>query len=208
MQIDTAVAEADVGALKEGMKATFTVDAFPGKTFEGVVRQVRNSPTTTQGVVTYDAVIDVDNTDLVAAPRHDRERHVRARAGRERDQDPERRAAVQAVARSDDGARREVRRRPARSRQRRRGAAAAATRRRGAAAVQARRRADGSGRRRRPRRGRCGDGASGGGMRGPATASRCGSSSTASRRWCSSRPASPTARRRRCSRATSSPAIS
>ena len=68
MQIDTAVAEGDVGNLKEGMKASFTVDAFPGKTFEGVVRQVRNSPTTNQGVVTYDAVIDVENADLALRP--------------------------------------------------------------------------------------------------------------------------------------------
>jgi HlyD family secretion protein len=68
MQIDTSVAESDVGRLKEGMKATFTVDAFPGKTFEGVVRQVRNAPTTTSGVVTYDAVIDVNNADLSLRP--------------------------------------------------------------------------------------------------------------------------------------------
>jgi HlyD family secretion protein len=68
MQIDTSVAEADVGRLAEGMKAQFTVDAFPGKTFEGKVRQVRNSPTTVQGVVTYDAVIDVDNADHALRP--------------------------------------------------------------------------------------------------------------------------------------------
>lgn len=68
MQIDTAVAEADVGRLKEEMRATFTVDAFPGKTFEGIVRQVRNAPTTTSGVVTYDAVIDVENKDLSLRP--------------------------------------------------------------------------------------------------------------------------------------------
>jgi len=68
MQIDTAVAEGDVGALEEGMKATFTVDAFPGKTFEGSVRQVRNAPTTNQGVVTYDAVIGVDNKELDLRP--------------------------------------------------------------------------------------------------------------------------------------------
>jgi HlyD family secretion protein len=68
MQIDTSVSESDVGALKEGMKANFTVDAFPGKTFEGTVRQVRNSPTTTQGVVTYDAVIDVNNEDHLLRP--------------------------------------------------------------------------------------------------------------------------------------------
>jgi HlyD family secretion protein len=68
MQIDTAVAEGDVGRLTEGMKATFTVDAFPGRQFHGVVRQVRNAPTTTQGVVTYDAVIDVDNGDHALRP--------------------------------------------------------------------------------------------------------------------------------------------
>jgi len=68
MQINTAVSEADVGRLKDGMEATFSVDAFPGKTFKGVVRQVRNAPTTTQGVVTYDAVIDVDNPDKSLRP--------------------------------------------------------------------------------------------------------------------------------------------
>ena len=68
MQIDTAVAEGDVGRLVERMKATFTVDAFPGRQFNGTVRQVRNAPTTTQGVVTYDAVIDVDNSDHALRP--------------------------------------------------------------------------------------------------------------------------------------------
>jgi len=68
MQINTAVSEADVGALKDGMDAQFTVDAFPGKTFKGTVRQVRNAPTTTSGVVTYDAVIDVENPDLQLRP--------------------------------------------------------------------------------------------------------------------------------------------
>ncbi|CAN5544012.1 efflux RND transporter periplasmic adaptor subunit [soil metagenome] len=68
MQIDTAVAEGDVGRLTDGMKATFTVDAHPGMPFDGVVRQVRNSPTTTSGVVTYDAVIDVDNHEHLLRP--------------------------------------------------------------------------------------------------------------------------------------------
>ena len=68
MQIDTAVAESDVGSLKDGIKAQFTVDAFPGKMFEGVVRQVRNAPVTTSGVVTYDAVIDVENKDKALRP--------------------------------------------------------------------------------------------------------------------------------------------
>ncbi len=68
MQIDTSVSESDVGRLTDKMKAQFTVDAFPGKTFDGIVRQVRNAPTTTSGVVTYDAVIDVDNKEKVLRP--------------------------------------------------------------------------------------------------------------------------------------------
>ncbi|HXJ23202.1 MAG TPA: efflux RND transporter periplasmic adaptor subunit [Polyangia bacterium] len=68
MQVDTSVAEADVGKLSSGMPATFTVDAFPGEKFHGKVRQIRNSPQTVQNVVTYDAVIDVDNPDLKLRP--------------------------------------------------------------------------------------------------------------------------------------------
>jgi len=68
MQVDTNVAEADVGKLEPGMTATFTVDAYPDRRFEGSVRQIRNSPTTTQNVVTYDAVIDVANSELKLRP--------------------------------------------------------------------------------------------------------------------------------------------
>ena len=68
MQVDTSVAEADVSKLREGMQATFTVDAFPGQPFKGSVRQIRNAATTVQNVVTYDAVIDVDNSDLKLRP--------------------------------------------------------------------------------------------------------------------------------------------
>ena len=68
MQVDTSVAEADVGKLKAGMSASFFVDAYPTKRFEGVVRQIRNAATTVQNVVTYDAVIDVDNPDLDLKP--------------------------------------------------------------------------------------------------------------------------------------------
>jgi len=68
MQVDTSVAEADVGRLKAGMEATFTVDAYPSEAFKGKVRQVRNAPQTVQNVVTYDAVIDVDNPDLKLKP--------------------------------------------------------------------------------------------------------------------------------------------
>jgi len=68
MQIDTSVAESDVGRLDKGIEATFTVDAYPGRTFKGSVRQVRNAAVVTQGVVTYDAVIDVDNSDHALRP--------------------------------------------------------------------------------------------------------------------------------------------
>jgi HlyD family secretion protein len=68
MQVDTSVAEADVGRLAADMPATFTVDAYPGEVFRGTVRQVRNSPQTVQNVVTYDAVVDVPNADLKLKP--------------------------------------------------------------------------------------------------------------------------------------------
>jgi HlyD family secretion protein len=68
MQVDTSVAEADIGKLQTGMKATFTVDAYPNERFTGAVRQVRNNPQTVQNVVTYDAVIDVANPDLKLKP--------------------------------------------------------------------------------------------------------------------------------------------
>jgi HlyD family secretion protein len=68
MQVDTSVAEADVGRLSAGMTATFTVDAYPSEAFHGAVRQIRNAPQTVQNVVTYDAVIDVANPDLKLKP--------------------------------------------------------------------------------------------------------------------------------------------
>lgn len=68
MQVDTNVAEADVGRLRAGMTATFTVDAYPGEVFTGKVRQVRNAPQTVQNVVTYDAVVDVPNPELKLKP--------------------------------------------------------------------------------------------------------------------------------------------
>jgi HlyD family secretion protein len=68
MQVDTSVSEADVGKIVAGMPATFVVDAYPGERFVGKVRQVRNSATTVQNVVTYDAVIDVENKELKLRP--------------------------------------------------------------------------------------------------------------------------------------------
>ncbi|MEO6184132.1 MAG: efflux RND transporter periplasmic adaptor subunit [Verrucomicrobiota bacterium] len=68
MQIDAMVSEADVGGVELGQDVTFTVDAFPMRTFRGKVIQVRNSPVTTQSVVTYDTVIEVNNRDLKLKP--------------------------------------------------------------------------------------------------------------------------------------------
>ena len=68
MQVDTNVAEADVGKIRAGMPVTFTVDAHPRKPFHGTVRQVRDNAQTIQNVVTYDAVIDVDNTERLLKP--------------------------------------------------------------------------------------------------------------------------------------------
>ncbi len=68
MQVDTSVAEADVGHLSPGMSATFAVDAYPGEVFGGQVRQVRDAPQIVQNVVTYDAVIDVSNENLKLKP--------------------------------------------------------------------------------------------------------------------------------------------
>jgi HlyD family secretion protein len=63
MQVEAHVAEGDVAKLVAGTPVSFTVDAFPGRTFAGKLRQVRNAATTVQNVVTYDAIIDVDNHD-------------------------------------------------------------------------------------------------------------------------------------------------
>jgi HlyD family secretion protein len=68
MQVDTSTGERDIGEVKAGSRATFTVDAFPRRRFEGRVGQVRPSPQTTANGVTYDAVIDVDNSDLALKP--------------------------------------------------------------------------------------------------------------------------------------------
>jgi HlyD family secretion protein len=68
MQVDTNVSESDIGGVKQGDKASFTVDAFPTRLFTGTVAQVRQSPQTVQNVVTYDAVVSVDNKDLALKP--------------------------------------------------------------------------------------------------------------------------------------------
>lgn len=68
MQVDTNVSEADVGRVRVGQPATFTVDAYPGEVFRGQVTQIRQAPINVQNVVTYDVVIGVANTDLKLFP--------------------------------------------------------------------------------------------------------------------------------------------
>jgi HlyD family secretion protein len=68
MQIDSSVDEADIGQVAVGQNVTFTVDAYREITFNGKVSEVRNAPITVQNVVTYDAVITVDNTNLKLKP--------------------------------------------------------------------------------------------------------------------------------------------
>lgn len=68
MEVDTNISESDVGGMKEGDQATFTVDAYPNRVFHGTVAQIRLSPQSVQNVVTYDAVVNVDNSDLALMP--------------------------------------------------------------------------------------------------------------------------------------------
>jgi HlyD family secretion protein len=76
MQVDTNVSEADVGEVHNGQKANFTVQAFPNRAFEAIVRQVRKGPITVQNVVTYDVVLDVENKDLALLPGMTSDTHI------------------------------------------------------------------------------------------------------------------------------------
>ena len=68
MQVNANVSESDIGGLHDEQTASFGVDAYPGRIFEGRVVQVRNAPITVLNVVTYDVIIEVDNGDLALKP--------------------------------------------------------------------------------------------------------------------------------------------
>jgi HlyD family secretion protein len=68
MEVHTNVSEADIGTVWEGQEVTFTVDAYPTRRFKGKVAQVRHAPIVVQNVVTYDAVVGVDNKELLLKP--------------------------------------------------------------------------------------------------------------------------------------------
>jgi HlyD family secretion protein len=68
MSLHVFIDEADIGRVREGQNASFTVDAYPGKVFPSKVRELRNEPKTEQNVVTYEAVLTVDNEDMLLRP--------------------------------------------------------------------------------------------------------------------------------------------
>jgi HlyD family secretion protein len=68
MKVECDVDESDIGKVKEGQKVRFTVEAFPNETFNGVVQQVRVSPTTTNNVVTYTTIVNLDNPEKKLLP--------------------------------------------------------------------------------------------------------------------------------------------
>jgi len=68
MQVDANVSESDIGDVRGDQRASFTVDAYSGREFQGSVAQVRNAPINVQNVVTYDVVVAVNNTDLALKP--------------------------------------------------------------------------------------------------------------------------------------------
>jgi len=68
MELDVDIDEADVGAVRAGQSASFTVDAYPNRIFAATLIQVRNAPQTVQGVVTYKGVLLVQNRELLLKP--------------------------------------------------------------------------------------------------------------------------------------------
>src|SRR5690606_219593 len=68
MQLNAAIDEADIGTVAKGQEAHFTVDAFPGRSFDATIRDISYASTTTEGVVTYQAELSVDNESLELRP--------------------------------------------------------------------------------------------------------------------------------------------
>jgi len=68
MQVDTNTSESDIGAITAGSPADFTVEAYPDRSFHGSIVQVRQAPQVVQNVVTYDAVVGVDNPGFLLKP--------------------------------------------------------------------------------------------------------------------------------------------
>ncbi|MBS9720854.1 efflux RND transporter periplasmic adaptor subunit [Tianweitania sp. BSSL-BM11] len=68
MELKATIDEADIGSIAKGQKANFTVDAFPDRSFTAAIRDIAYASATTEGVVTYEARLDVDNADMQLRP--------------------------------------------------------------------------------------------------------------------------------------------
>jgi HlyD family secretion protein len=68
MEVHAKVDEADIGQIRVGQRASFTVDAYPARTFSGTVEQIRKAPEVVENVVTYTVVLSAENADLVLLP--------------------------------------------------------------------------------------------------------------------------------------------
>jgi len=68
MQVNASIDEADIGSISNSAEVRFTVDAYPGESFRGRIHEIRLSPTTVQNVVTYNAILDIDNPELKLKP--------------------------------------------------------------------------------------------------------------------------------------------
>ena len=68
MQVNASIDEADIGSISSSAEVRFTVDAYPGESFRGQIHELRLSPTTVQNVVTYNAILDIDNLELKLKP--------------------------------------------------------------------------------------------------------------------------------------------
>src|SRR5262249_55448966 len=68
MQVNASIDEADIGNISSSSQARFMVDAFPNEYFNGRIHEIRLNPTTVQNVVTYNAILDIDNPDLRLKP--------------------------------------------------------------------------------------------------------------------------------------------
>jgi len=68
MQVDVNISESDIGSIKSGDATSFTVESYPGRSFNGEVNQIRQAPQTIQNVVTYDVVVTTANPDLALKP--------------------------------------------------------------------------------------------------------------------------------------------
>ena len=94
MDLHVNVDEADIGKIREGQKAAFTVAAYPNRTFTARITQARYGSSTTSGVVTYETILKVSNPDLSLRPGMTATADITVKQTRKRPPDPRRRAAL------------------------------------------------------------------------------------------------------------------